>query len=160
MNIDGLIEDLEAQAYFASTLTQESQLRVATCKSLLVLRYGIQDTYLSFPLLGKDFIAGFQNRITRSSWVLIQDYDSLEPQDCPSQLQLSKHSMKSVIDKHLIGVALRLKISSSDSECEGYILKTFGKVIEFVSVNAKTTWVPINRIKYIVVDKLSMNNSS
>ena len=158
MNIDALLEDLEAQGYFASTTDHSQQKPKQLCKSVLVVREGFPDLYLAMPLLGKDFIAGFQNRITKSSWLVIRQYSFLEPQDYGTELQLTQLSLIEITKAHLIGVPIRIGLVDQSSELNGYITGNFSKMIEFVSFEARTLWIPISQVDYMVVDKLSINS--
>ena len=158
MNIDALLEDLEAQGYFASTADQSQQKPKQLCKSVLVVREGLPDVYLAMPLLGKDFIAGFQNRITKSSWLVIRQYSFLEPQDYGTELQLTQLSLREITKAHLIGVPIRIGLVGQSPELNGYITGNFSKMIEFVSFEARTLWIPIAQVDYMVVDKLSINS--
>jgi hypothetical protein len=158
MNIEALIEDLEAQGYFASTKHDDAQELRSLCKSVLVIRENLPDLYLAMPLKGKNFIAGFQNRITKSSWLIICDYSYLIPQDQGTELQETKLSINEIAQAHLIGVPLRIAIESQNSELNGYITRTFSKMIEFVSFEAQRLWIPTDQLNYVVVDKLSINS--
>jgi hypothetical protein len=158
MNLDALLEDLEAQGYFASTETEAIPESNALCRSVIVVRSSCHDAALVMPLLGKDFIAGFQNRITKSSWLLIQDYSYLRPLDQGNALQATQLSFKKVVQKHLIGVSLRLSLAPGSPEQVGYITRGFGDLFEFVTFEAKTLWIPSRNIIYLVVDKLSINS--
>jgi hypothetical protein len=110
------------------------------------------------PLLGKDFIAGFQNRITKSSWLVIRQYSFLEPQDYGTELQLTQLSLIEITKAHLIGVPIRIGLVDQSPELNGYITGNFSKMIEFVSFEARTLWIPIGQVDYMVVDKLSINS--
>lgn len=158
MNIDALLEDLEAQGYFASTSDEGGRETKQLCKSVLVVRENLPNVFLALPLSGKDFIAGFQNRITKSSWLLIRDYSLLEPQDHGTELQLTQLSLSDIAQAHLIGVPLRIGLADDSPELTGYITRTFAKMIEFISFEAKTLWIPIAQVNYVVVDKLSINS--
>jgi len=158
MNLDALLEDLEAQGYFASTEIEAAPESHAPCRSVTVVRSDCPAVSLAMPLLGKDFIAGFQNRITKSSWLLIQDYSYLKPLDQGNALQSTQLSFKKVVQKHLIGVSLRLSLSSGSPEQLGYITRGFGDLFEFVNFEANTIWIPSSKIHYLVVDKLSINS--
>ena len=158
MNIEALLEDLEAQGYFASTKDDEPQTQKPFCKSVLVIRENLAAVYLAMPLKGKNFIAGFQNRISKSSWLIIRDYSYLTPQDQGTQLQETKLSINEIAQAHLIGVPLRLGVKSQNAELTGYITRTFSKMIEFVSFEAERLWIPTAQLNYLVVDKLSINS--
>jgi hypothetical protein len=156
MNIDAILEDLEAQGYFASTTKNEQQETKLLCKSVFVVRENVSDVALAMPLLGKDFIAGFLNRVTKSTWLLIRDYSYLNPQDQGTVLQETELTLKSVTQAHLIGVSLRLSLGVGSPELSGYITRIFSKMIEFVSFEAKVHWIPIAQVKYVAVDKISI----
>ena len=158
MNIEALLEDLEAQGYFASTKEDEPKEPRSFCKSILVIRDDLPDLYLVMPLKGKNFIAGFQNRITKSSWLIINDYSYLKPQDLGTELQETSLSINAIAQAHLIGVPLRLALKSQNSELNGYITRTFSNMIEFVSFEAERLWIPTARLNYVVVEKLSINS--
>lgn len=158
MNIDALLEDLEAQGYFASTPNRDQPESKIPCKSILVVRENVPDVYLSIPLLGKDFVAGFLNRITKSSWLLIRNYSFLTPQGEGTELQETYLSTIRIIQTHLIGVPLRAGVAGQSPELTGYITRTFSKMIELVTFEAKTLWIPIHQLSYVVVDKLSIKS--
>jgi hypothetical protein len=158
MNVEALLEDLEAQGYFASTKDDEPELQRLFCRSVLVIRENLPDIYLAMPLKGKNFIAGFQNRITKSSWLIIREYSYLKAQDLGSELQETKLSINAIAQAHLIGVPLRLGVKSQNAELNGYITKSFSKTIEFVSFEADRLWIPTAQLNYLVVEKLSINS--
>lgn len=157
MNLDALFEDLEAQGYFASALPVDQPQIQALCKSVVVVRASAPSISLSMPLLGHDFIAGFQNKISKSNWLLVQHYTFLEPQDAGTRLRTTELSLKKVVEKHLIGVSVKLSFTSGIAEQHGYITRTFAKMLEFVNFQAKTIWIPLAQVEYLVVDKISIN---
>lgn len=155
MNIDALLEDLEAEGYFASSKNEVHKNNEALCKQVLVVREALTDLYLSIPLLGKDFVAGFVNKHSKSTWIIIQDYLYLQPQDVETSLQFAKISLKRVIQAHLIGTAVKLGIRNTSSEHFGYIIRVARSSIEFVTINAKTFWIPLDSVSYLVVEKIN-----
>ena len=156
MNLEALIEDLEAQGYFATNASDDTEVPLTLCKLVLVVRENLPDLYLSIPLLGKDFIAGFKVINSKSSWQVFQDYQFLEPQDHGTKLQRTKVSLQELIKAHLIGTAVRVSLSFHESELSGYIVGVSGKLIEFVAFDARRMWIPIKNIKHMVVEKISM----
>lgn len=156
MNLEAFLEDLEAQGYFESTNTNDLSISKESSKSILVIREGYPSIALALPLLGKDFIAGFQNRITRSSWLLIPNYVCLQTLDNGTELQRTSQNIKRVIQAHLIGVAVRISTSSDNPEQSGYFIRVIGNLVEFVDFDANSFWIPLTRINYVVVDKLSI----
>lgn len=155
MNIDALLEDLEAEGYFASSNNEVDEDRETICKQVLVVRENLSDLYLSLPLLGKNFIAGFVNKYSRSTWIIIQDYVYLQPQDVGTSIQLTKISLKRVIQAHLIGASVKLGLRHTSSEHLGYIIRVSGSILEFVTFEAKTFWMPLDSVSYLVVEKIN-----
>jgi hypothetical protein len=155
MNIDALLEDLEAEGYFATSSKEVIEDIKTFSQQILVVRTDSTDLYLSLPLLGKNFIAGFVNKYSKSTWMIIQDYLYLQPQDVGTSLQSTKISLKRVIQAHLIGASLRLGVRNTSSEHLGYIIAVSGAMLEFVTYDAKSLWIPLGSISYLVVEKIN-----
>ena len=64
--------------------------------------------------------------------------------------------MKDILEAHLIGVPLRISFANEQPELPGYVIRVFSNMIEFVTFEAVSMWVPISQVNYLVVDKLSM----
>jgi hypothetical protein len=156
MNLDALIEDLEAEGYFASSDSEVNEDNQDYCKLILVVREHKPDLYLSLPLLGKNFIAGFTATTSKSSWMVIQDYMFMMPQDLGTSIQKTKATLKKIVKMHLIGSAAKLSLAASESEYSGYIVGTSGRILEFVTFDAQRLSIPMKSIKSLVVEKLSM----
>ena len=156
MNLDALIEDLEAQAYFASNQGEDANATIELSKLVLVVRKNLPDVYLSMPLQGRGFIAGFKVTNTKSSWQVFQEYLYLEPQDHGTKLQRTKVSLQELITAHLIGVSVKMSLSANQAELSGYLVSVSGRHVEFVTLDAKRLWIPVKRIRHMVVEKLSM----
>jgi hypothetical protein len=71
---------------------------------------------------------------------------------------LTQLSLIEITKAHLIGVPIRIGLVDQSSELNGYITGNFSKMIEFVSFEARTLWIPISQVDYMVVDKLSINS--
>jgi hypothetical protein len=156
MNLDALIEDLEAEGYFASSGSDVTEENQDYCKLILVVREDKPDLYLSLPLLGNDFIAGFTATTSKSSWIVIQDYMFMMPQDLGTSIQKTKATLKQIVKLHLIGSAAKLSLAASESEYAGYIVGTSARILEFVTFDAQRLLIPMKSIKSLVVEKLSM----
>ena len=156
MDLDALIEDLEAEGYFASSESKGQEQPEDYCKLALIVRDKSADVYLSLPLLGKDFVAGFTATTAKSTWMVVPDYLFLTTQDAGTSLQKTTASLKQIINAHLIGSAAKLSLASSESEYLGYIVGTSGSLLEFVTFDAQRMLIPTKAIKSLVVEKLSM----
>ena len=156
MNLDALIEDLEVEGYFASNESEDNVEPQDYSKLVLVVRNNTPDLYLSLPLLGRDFIGGFTTATSKSSWMIIQDYLFMTPQDFGTTLQKTKASLKKIVKMHLIGSAAKLSLSAGESEYLGYIVGTSDTLLEFVTFDAQRMLIPMKSIRSLVVEKLSM----
>lgn len=156
MNLDALIEDLEAEGYFATNERNEENQPEDYCKFVLIVRDKVPDVYLSIPLLGNDFVAGFTATTSKSTWMVIPDYLFLTPQDAGTRFQKTKATMKLIVNSHLIGSAAKLSLAASESDYLGYIVGTSGNLIEFVTFDAKRMLIPIKSVRSLLVEKLSM----
>ncbi len=156
MNLDALIEDLEAEGYFASNESEVNEDNQDYCKLILVVREDKPDLYLSLPLLGKDFIAGFTTTTSKGSWMVIHDYMFATAQDAGTTLQKTKATLKEIVKLHLIGSAAKVSLSATQTEHLGYIVGTSGRILEFVTFDAQRMLIPMKSIKSMVVEKLSM----
>ena len=156
MNLDALIEDLEAEGYFASNAGQASEESLEYCKLVLIVRENTPDLYLSLPLLGKDFIAGFSTASSRSSWMIIKDYMFMSPQDVGTSLQETNATLKKIVKLHLIGTAAKLSLAAGETEFIGYIVGISGTLMEFVTFDAQRMLIPTKSIRSLVVEKLSI----
>ena len=156
MNLDALIEDLEAEGYFASSGSEVTEDNQDYCKLILVVRPDNPDRYLSLPLHGKDFIAGFTATTSKSSWIVIQDYMFMTSQDAGTKLQKTRASFKKIVKMHLIGSAVKLSLAAGESEYAGYIIGISGRILEFVTFDAQRLMIPMKSIKSMVVEKLSI----
>lgn len=156
MNIEALIEDMEAQGYFAASKDEREEHLGDFCQQVLVTRKDLVDVYLSLPLLGKNFIAGFNAKNTKSVWLIVQNYQFLVLQDEGTRLQRAKLSLKTVLRSHLIGVLVRVGITGASSELIGYVIRVRGENVEFVSLAAQRILIPLLSLTYVVVEKLSI----
>jgi hypothetical protein len=156
MNLDALIEDLEAEGYFASSGSEVNEDNQDYCKLILVVREDKPDLYLSLPLLGKDFIAGFTATTSKGSWMVIQDYIFMMPQDLGTSIQKTKATLRQIVKLHLIGSAAKLSLAATESEHTGHIVGTSSRILEFVTFDAQRLLIPIKSIQSLVVEKLSM----
>lgn len=87
--------------------------------------------------------------------MILQDYVYLQPQDVGTSLQSTKISLKRVIQAHLIGASVKLGLRKTSSEYIGYIIRVSGSILEFVTFDAKTFWIPLSSVSYLVVEKIS-----
>ncbi len=156
MDIDSTIEDLEAQAYFAS-----QQDKTANGFSLIVEVELHQNNHLikvlSMALVGLDFVAGFQNtrgEITKS-WLLI-----------PNQAIRNVSVLQGSLDKAMVELSAAMFLDSKLSNenvsihqidaiqtLQGKLLSVFGN--QLVLKANVLRFVPLESIQWLAVDSLS-----
>jgi hypothetical protein len=71
-------------------------------------------------------------------------------------LQKTKASLKKIVKMHLIGSAAKLSLSTGESEYLGNIVGTSDTLLEFATFDAQRMLIPIESIRSLVVEKLSM----
>lgn len=156
MDIDSTIEDLEAQAYFAS-----QQDRTTNEFSLLVeveLHKNTERTKsLSMALIGLDFVAGFQNsqQGQASSWLLIPNHainKVIVIQGAP-ELAMVELSAAMFIDTKLRQAIVSLKQLDAVQPFQGRLNQVFGNHLVLDSKGMKL--VPLECVQWLAVDSLS-----
>ena len=158
MNLEGLLEDIEAQGFFESRSEVETQHPVTFCKYAQVLMGGSsQRTFLlSMPIIGQDFIAGFTKLNGRTMWLLVKNYSLTEILGSFSTIQNTSAGIQDVVKQQLIKTNLRLKLDDLESELTGKITAVVNNHLCFLSTLGKSLWIPIGCIAYMVVDKISI----
>ncbi len=161
MDIDSTIEDLEAQAYFAS-----QQDKTANGFSLIVeveLQHNNQHSKgLSMALVGLDFVAGFQNTRGRqtTSWLLI-----------PNQAIRNISVLQGSLDKAMVELSAAMfldsKLRNANASIQqidaaqilhGKLLSVFGN--QLVLKANVLRLVPLESIQWLAVDSLGTASRS
>jgi hypothetical protein len=148
MNIEALIEDLEAQGYFESHKPTQSEKRTSNSIRLLFNSNDEASQLLFSPLIGTDFICGvtsdFQWQITP-----ICSLASLTILDNSEELLETEMSFTDLVTRVLIGVDVKITFNHSPS-LSGRILGVSGQWLALPSIR-----VPLVSIRSLVVENLS-----
>lgn len=156
MDIDSTIEDLEAQAYFASKqgrTTKEFSLIV----EVELHENNERAKHLSMALIGFDFVAGFQNthQGQASSWLLIPNHAItkvlvIQGTPEPAMVELSAAMF---IDSKLRKANVSLKQLNAVKPFQGRVHQVFGNQLILDSKGIKL--VPLESVEWLAVDNLS-----
>ena len=155
MNIDSTIEDLEAQAYFASQITRSND-KFSLVINVELLKLEQQTKRLSMALIGLDFVAGFleAHSQTSTSWLLI-------PNNSISSITLSRGSLEeslvelsasAFIESKLRGASISIKQAGRVKTSHGKLANMLGN--QLVLKSAGVQLLPLESIEWLAVDSL------
>lgn len=154
MNLESTLEDLEAQGYFASQI-ETSEVSSSTCRLVRISFVAeLPDRYLANPILGRNFIGGFQANQISSAWhaLNLSSISHIETLSGQNLLD-TKATLLEVVERHLIQVALEIVLVRS---------RVFGQVtlieqncLKFLTQDFRSLWIPESSICELVVENLS-----
>ena len=155
MNIDSTIEDLEAQAYFASQLTRSND-KFSLVIDVELLKPEQQTKCLSMALIGLDFVAGFLERST--TWILIPNHSisSITLQKGLLEESLVELSASAFIDSRLRGASISIKQLGRVKPDNGKLTNILGNQL-FLKASALQL-IPLESIEWLAVDSLSTDH--
>lgn len=156
MDISAMIEDLEAEGYFASTRASLEEVSSKFHERVRVVFGGLPITDLKLPLQGKDFLAGFEMSGTKSNWIVLVNYGYLEVESHKCAFQRTSLKLSELIEVHLINSFIELKLVNDSQKLAGYILKVNKHFIDFLTTSGKILKVPKSSIALLAVEKLSI----
>lgn len=159
MDIEATIEDLEAQAYFAS-IDVNQRITVAKAKVQITLNtINIQVCILTMPIIGKDFVAGFCKDVIagRQTWLLVpntalQFFEVIEGE--PRSLEVNAHDF---LQEKLLGAQVRISTTISSPPIIGRVLSSAENRLRLGLVSPREIQIPTNSILILAVEKLSSN---
>ena len=155
MNIDSTIEDLEAQAYFASQITRSND-KFSLVINVELLKLEQQTKRLSMALIGLDFVAGFleAHSQTSTSWLLI-------PNTSISSITLSRGSIEeslvelsasTFVESKLRGASISIKQAGRVKPSQGKLVNILGN--QLVLKSSGLQLLPLESIEWLAVDSL------
>lgn len=157
MNISAMIEDLEVEGYFASRSITEYQVQNSFYKSVRVITLE-QINDLALPLQGKDFLAGFETKGTKSHWLVILNYSYLEVEDHRAKFQRTDLSFSLLITTHLINMFIRIKLLGQEQELSGYLISANKRFLDLITTSGSHLKIPIQSVSALAVEKLSIKD--
>jgi hypothetical protein len=152
MNLDAVFEDLEAQGYFQSKADKPLS-RLSSCK-LLRVQLRTATHLLSSPLLGEDFLAGFELKNNRLRWLIIpmNQIHEMESVDGGQELLNTESSLHDLITLKLTGKAI--KIINGDSIVSGLVQGVTSNTLHLLK-DQNSLWIPLSNLGVVVVEKFS-----
>jgi hypothetical protein len=154
MDVEATIEDLEAQAYFASfsggSLGKSETSVVQVCfKELAELT-----CYLKQPLLGRDFIAGFPSKFA-PQWMIVPLSEVTSLIELTGTISQTEISMSELIRNSLLEAKVILRPTAQSPIVSGVIKAILGSLVRIQSVNKQVELFPLANIHSLAVEKLS-----
>lgn len=158
MNVDATLEDLEAQAYFASIIRPCSTPGLQKLVRVNLVDAVTGDIHILLPLFGQDFIAGFHARPNCDAkfcifpMIAIKSFEALN-----GVLERTAENLESLLSLKLIGSEISLRHTSVDPVLSGQIRDASAGVLVLAREFDCELVVPLSSIQSISVDKLSSN---
>jgi hypothetical protein len=160
MDIDSTIEDLEAQAYFASQITRSCD-KFSLVIDVELLKPEHQTKRLSMALIGLDFVAGFLDSHLQPSntWIFIPNHSisSVTLKQGLLEESLVELSASAFIESRLRGASISIKQARRVKPNQGKLVKTLGN--QLVLKVSTLQLIPLESIEWLAVDSFSTANS-
>ena len=155
MNIDSTIEDLEAQAYFASQMTRFNE-KFSLVIDVELLKPEQQTKRLSMALIGLDFVAGFLERSI--TWILIPNHSisSITLQKGLLEESLVELSASAFIDSKLRVASIAIKQLGRVKPNQGKLVKILGNQLVLKASTLQV--IPLESIEWLAVDSFSTDH--
>ena len=160
MNVESTIEDLEAQAYFASIETPSREHEETPIVRISFLALDEAEIFLKAPMLGTDFIAGFNLKSESASmhWLLIPIISIQRIAVISGSLQRVRIviSAEQVLNKKLIGSKVSISQGMSFPRLAGELIGKVDCLLELK--HSGTSYLPISSIRFLLVEKFSTDS--
>ena len=160
MNVESTIEDLEAQAYFASIETSSREHTETPIVRISFLALEEAELYLKAPMLGTDFIAGFNLKPQGAEmhWLLIPMSSIQRIDTLSGSLQQVRIviSAEQVMNQKLIGSKVSINQGISFPKLAGELVGAVDGLVEIE--HSGTSHVPICSMRFLLVEKFSTRN--
>jgi hypothetical protein len=160
MNVESTIEDLEAQAYFASIETPSRVHTETPVVRISFLALDEVEIYLKAPMLGTDFIAGFNMKSDGASmhWLLIPLLSIQRIAVISGSLQHVRIgiSAEQVLNQKIIGSKVSISQGITFPKLTGELVGAVDGLIEIE--HSGTSHSPVSSIRFLLVEKFSTRN--
>jgi hypothetical protein len=160
MNVESTIEDLEAQAYFASIEKPRREHEETPVVRISFMALDEGEVYLKAPMLGTNFIAGFNMKSEGASmhWLLIPIFSIQRIAIISGSLQQVRIgiSAKQVLNQKLIGSKVLISQGVNFPKLSGELVGAVDGLLEIE--HSGTSHVPVSSIHFLIVEKFSTTN--
>jgi hypothetical protein len=155
MNLESTLEDLEAQGYFASQIRSKKTITPAT-SALVRISFVTQvaDSYLTSPILGRNFIGGFLANLSSPAWHAINLKTISHIENLAGQRLLETNaSLMEILEQHLLHVPVNVHLQQIRVTGSAFAIQ--GTCICFETDDFKLLVLPESSICELVVENLS-----
>jgi hypothetical protein len=157
MNVESTIEDLEAQAYFASIETSNRERTETPIVRISFLALEEAELYLKAPMLGTDFIAGFNLKPQGAEmhWLLIPMSSIQRIDTLSGSLQQVRIviSAEHVMNQKLIGLKVSISQGMRFPKLVGVLVGSVDGLLKLE--HSETSYLPVSSIRFLLVEKFS-----
>lgn len=160
MDIDATIEDLEAQAYFASLGAPEVP---ETSKGIIQVNYLSPEDpscFLSWPLIGKDFIAGFNSKGQglKSAWLLIPISALQSMESTLGQIEIGDLEALHFLTSKLLGASIQVRQMHRAPTISGVLIRVQENLLSIQLPSQNLIHVTLAGVQHLVVEKLKIRD--
>lgn len=160
MDIEATIEDLEAQAYFASL--GATGIGDAS-KEIVQVNYSSPENptcYLSRPLIGKDFIAGFDTKRQdgKSVWLLIPTTALQSVQSSLGEIEVGELEAIHLLRGKLLGERIQVRLVNRVPAISGILIKVQENLLSIQLPSLSLIHVNLTAVQNLAVEKLKIRD--
>jgi hypothetical protein len=156
MDIEATIEDLEAQAYFASIVSIQT-LQPAKVILQVNLIERAQTFFLSWPLIGKDFVAGFDTKAIgeKPVWLLIPLTAVALINSYFTEIDVTLLFARDLLQGKLLGSKVAIRTSNNERAISGLLVGVQENFLSLRLPSLQLVHFSFGSLKCLVVEKLN-----
>jgi len=156
MDIDAAIEDLEAQAYFASIGVAETPKYSKVIIQVDYISPESPTSYLSWPIIGKDFIAGFdaKGQDGKLAWLLIPTRALQSITSTFGEIEMEELEAIGLLSKKVLGERVQVRFVNRSSAISGVLIRVQENFLSIRLPSLNLIHVNLSAVRYLAVEKL------
>lgn len=156
MDIEAAIEDLEAQAYFASIVSIQTQQPAKVILQVNLIERD-QTFFLSWPLIGKDFVAGFDTKAMgeKPVWLLIPMTAVAFIYSYFAEIDVTELFARDLLQGKLLGSKVAIRASNNEAAISGLLVSVQENFLSLRLPSWQLVHFSIGSLKCLVVEKLN-----
>ena len=156
MQIESVIEDLEAQGFFSQqTSKQKPEPETVITAKVMFLEPNIPEIQLLSPVSGKDFFAGFSKQGPGLRWWILPQFAEflIEADVRKGLIPKTKLALNKFLRQKFLGLEVSIALKYNSGQITGRIARVCNSLIEIESQRTKI-WISLSAINAITVDNL------
>jgi len=156
MDIEAAIEDLEAQAYFASIVSIQTQQPAKVILQVNLIERD-QTFFLSWSLIGKDFVAGFDTKAMgeKPVWLLIPMRSIAFIYSYFTEIDVTELFARDLLQGKLLGSKVAIRTSNNEAAISGLLVSVQENFLSLRLPSLQLVHFSIGSLKCLVVEKLN-----